>query len=577
MESKVGDNDEFIESIVCKVQDFKSGHDEEMKEVTLGGDGKCLLVRHRNGEFTAMGHKCTHYGAPLIKGVLSNNRVRCPWHGACFNTQTGDIEDFPGLDSLHLFLVTVQDDDVIVRAKKRHLIKNKRNDLLEKSCMTSANVEPEDHNVVIIGGGPSSLTCAETLRKEGFTGRVILVSKERHPPYDRPKLSKALDVSPSSAYLRPGQDYYEKIGIELRNDVEVLEVDVVAKSVKMSKSIPGTASKQLKYDDLVIATGGEPRTLEPIPGWNLKNVFVLRTPDDANAIAEASKDKKVVIVGSSFIGMEVASFLGAKKIPASIAVVCGKKSAVPFQSSLGKLVGHVIQQIHEEKAGVKFHPLVGVAGLFSGDDGDTGYVREVELSDGTRIEAEVVVVGIGVIPATSFLRGSEIRMNERGFIPVDGRMQTKIPHVYAVGDITLFPFSWRDGELVNVQHWQMAHTHGRIAAMDIAESLRRTKRPYHAAISTNHSGRPIKSVPFFWTVQFGSSIRYTGYGAGFNDVIISGSLDERKFAAYYFKNDVVVAVATIMADPLAAQIAEKILSGVVITRNDIPVRLPEEN
>nr|CAB3220714.1 apoptosis-inducing factor 3-like [Phallusia mammillata] len=569
-------SDEFFEESVCKVGDLsvatENGKSECMKEVELG-QGKCLIVRHKDGKITAVGHKCTHYGAPLIKGVLNNGRIRCPWHGACFNAETGDIEDFPGLDSIHSFQVRIESDDVIVRARRDQLTNNKRNLLAGKTGLDCSNCYDEDGRVVIIGGGPSSLTCAETMRKEGFTGRIVLLSKDRHPPYDRPKLSKALNIEPDKAYLRGNADYYKSIGIELHNNVEVVGVNVVTKSVKVSKPVPDcTANGNLHvtYDKLVIATGGQPRTLAPTPGWNLKNIFVLRTPDDANAIAKASKDRQVVVVGSSFIGMEVAAYLADKKIAESVSVVCGKRSSVPFEGSLGKEVGTMIMQMNEEKGSVLFYPKAGVVGLGGGEGNGASSVKKVKLSDGNVLDADVVVVGIGVNPATQFLNDSELRLTDRGFIPVDARMQTKVPNVYAVGDVALFPLAMKDGELSNIQHWQMAHAHGRIAGLDIVKSLQRTKSGKSAATSFSTSGQSVNSVPFFWTVQYGSSIRYAGHGVGYDDVSICGDVSARKFAAYYLKKDVVVAVATMNADPVAANMAEKLANGVVMRRIDIP-------
>ena len=166
-----------------------------MREVEVGG-AKVLLIK-QGGEFSAIGSKCTHYAAPLVKGCLGQGRVRCPWHGACFNIKTGDIEDFPALDSLLCYDIKVRDDDIILQLQK-------------KSEIVPKTVKKRNETFVIIGGGPSGQTCAETLRQNGFSGRIIIVCKEEYLPYDRMKISKILNSTIDDVQLRPHQFYMEK-------------------------------------------------------------------------------------------------------------------------------------------------------------------------------------------------------------------------------------------------------------------------------------------------------------------------------------------------------------------------------
>uniref|UniRef100_H2Y453 Rieske domain-containing protein n=1 Tax=Ciona savignyi TaxID=51511 RepID=H2Y453_CIOSA len=532
---------DYVEEVACQVDDL--GYDVTMKECKLGEHGKCLVVRHEDGSITAIGNRCSHYGAPLVSGSLRNGVIICPWHGACFNASTGDIEDFPGLDSVHKFQVTIHKNDVIVRAKREFLNDNKRNDLIGRECRGNNTHFDRDVRIVIVGGGPSSLTCAETLRHNGFYGDVIILSRDVHLPYDRPKLSKNLDVDAEGISLRP-PGYYADIGVRVHTNAEVIGVDVVQKKVRLANQINGLGA-EVTYDKLVLATGGIPKRLEPTLGWKLRNIFVLRTPEDAKLIREASVGKRVVVVGSSFIAMEVTSYLATQKLTSSISVICGRRSMVPFEQTLGKRVGEAIMTLHQNEGSVRFFPGVGVCKIL-GDD----VVKQVVTSDGQTMDADVVVLGVGVVPATRFLRDSEIRLTERGFIQVDTRMRTKTPHVYAVGDIAMFPMN---GGLVNIQHWQMAHAHGRVAALDIIQSL----------------ALKIDTVPFFWTVQFGRSLRFAGHANGYNDVIVRGSLDDYKFAAYYVRNDVVVAVATMTSDPIAAEFAQRLKAGEAMRRCDI--------
>ncbi|XP_048247566.1 apoptosis-inducing factor 3-like isoform X1 [Haliotis rufescens] len=519
-QTKMAANDVFV----CNQGDLKDG---EMREVEVAG-GKVLLTRDK-GEYYAVGPKCTHYGAPLANGVLCNGRVRCPWHGACFNVKTGDIEDFPGLNSLPTFEVSVRDSKVYVKADAETVKKASRVKSMVK------HVADNKQTFVLVGGGPATVECAETLRQEGFTGKVVIVTREKHLPYDRPKLSKAMDIKPEAIALRDA-DFYKSHDIEIQMEKEVVSVDSSGKSVKLSDG------GSVQFDKLLIATGGKPRTL-PIPGLDLQNVCQLRTPGDANYIASAAQGKKVVIIGSSFIGMEVASCLAEKA--ESVSVVDLIK--VPFQLTLGDKVGAALQKMHEDK-GVKFYFERSVK-EFVGEDGK---VTEAILSDGTKLEADLCVLGIGVVPATDFLKDSGITMTTRGFITVDKSLQTNMADIYAAGDIVEFPLFTAGDQQANIQHWQMAHQHGHTAALNM---LGKTTE--------------VHSVPFFWTVQYGKSVRYTGYGPGYDDVVVHGDLEAPKFVAFYTKGETVVAVASLAFDPIVSQAAQLMLNGGTITKEEI--------
>ena len=513
-----------VEAVVCDVDDLKDG---EMREVDVG-EGKVLLVREK-GEYYAVGNKCTHYGAPLAKGALCNGRVRCPWHGACFNVKTGDIEDFPGLDSIPKYDVTVTDGKVKVKGEKSLLTSGK---VQKPMCKQSSD---NQQSVLVIGGGPASLMCAETLRKEGFTGKITIATQERHLPYDRIKLSKAMDSTADGIALR-NEDFYKKNDIDIQKNKRATSVD------RNDKTVTFEDGSSLSYTSLVIATGGRPRQL-PIPGADFDNVCLLRTPDDANKIAEAAKGKKVVIIGSSFIGMEVAAFLADKAESLSVVDII----KVPFQLVLGEKVGSVLQKLHEDH-GIKFHFEKGIKEFVGEDNKATTAV----LSDDTEIPCDLVILGVGVVPATDFLKDSGINMTNRGFIPVTKHMKTNIDDIYAAGDIVEFPLFTAEDQQVNVQHWQMANAHGKAAALGILEK-----------------NEDIKSVPFFWTMMYSKSIRYTGYGFGYDDIIVHGDLDAPNFVAFYTKGEDVVAVATLGADPLAAQVAEIMYTGHKILKSEI--------
>ncbi|XP_013379769.1 apoptosis-inducing factor 3 isoform X2 [Lingula anatina] len=511
------------ETDVCEENEIKEG---EMQEVMIG-DQTALLVKD-HGELTAVGATCTHYGAKLSKGVLYNGRVRCPWHGACFNVKTGDIEDFPGLDSLPKYSVEVRSGRVIVKSSSTMQSKKR---LKPMSCQS-----PDNEQVfLIIGGGAASVTCAETLRQEGFKGRLILATKELSLPYDRTKLTKALMSSAEEIALRDA-NFYEVYDIDVQTNKEAVNVDTMLKCVTFRDG------SSINYDALTIATGGSPR--KPVcPGADLKNVCLLRTPADANYIAEQGKGKHVAIVGNSFIGMEVAAYLASKA--ASVSVI--GRSSVPLQSVLGQQVGQRLLKLFEEK-GVKFFNNDSVKEFI----GREGSVREVVLNDGGTLPADMVLVGIGVTPATGFLEGSGVMLNDSGHVIVDKFMKTNKDNIFAAGDIAEFPLFLTGDRKATIGHWQMAQAHGRVAALNMLGQ-----------------DAEIYSVPYFWTVLFGKSLRYTGYGAGYDEVVLHGDLGELKFVAFYTKGDSVVAVSSLNFDPIVSQAAEVFAAGKTIRKEEI--------
>ncbi|KAI4815617.1 hypothetical protein KUCAC02_005758 [Chaenocephalus aceratus] len=516
-----GADQDVVTGLVCQEADLKDG---QMKEVKVG-DQEVLLVRTQ-GQYSAVGSRCSHYNAPLIKGALVGDRVRCPFHGACFNVRTGDIEEYPGLDSLPSYKVKVEDGKVYVSINKNSLKLTKR---VKEMCSMVPGIK---HTILLIGGGPASLVCAETLRQNCYQGRIIMVTKDNIPPFDKPKLSKAMNVDSSSILLRPS-DFYQQYGIEVWTQKEAVSVDTADKAVKLSD---GTLQH---YDQLLISTGCRARPLD-CPGWDLKGVTLLQRYEDAKEIHNACLGQKAVVIGASFIGMEVASYLSDKA--ASVAVV--GPSRYPFEKSLGPEIGKMSMQMLEEQ-NVKFCMNERVTEI----QGENGKVKGVLLKSGRVLEADVVIVGIGVIPNSDFLLGSELEVNSGKAVIVDKFMRTNIPDIFSAGDVTSFPLSIRGDQRVNVGHWQMSQAQGRVAALNMVK--KQTK---------------CESVPFFWTVLLGKSIRYTGYGEGYTEIIFKGKVEERKFLAFYIKDDEVVAAASLMFDPAVARLAELMATGHVFTK-----------
>ncbi|KAF8793070.1 Apoptosis-inducing factor 3 like protein [Argiope bruennichi] len=518
--------EKFVEKVVCKDEEFQDGN---MAEFDLGEDGKILLVKE-NGTYSALGPKCTHYGAPLKNGVLIGGKIRCPWHGACFDSKTGDIEDFPGLDSLPCYEVTVTDGNVKVKAPLTSLKSHKR----VKPMTKYSHANPTTY--IVIGGGAAGLMCCETLRQEGFSGKIILISKESNPPYDRPKLSKALDSKPSALHLR-NEEFYKTSDISLMLETNVTSIDTKERWIACNNG-----KLKVKYDRLMIATGGEPFKYDA-PGSDLKNIFYLRTPEDGNLIAKESTGKPIVIVGTSFIGMEVASYLIGKAT--SITVI--GRSDVPFAAVFGKEIGARIKAIFEEK-GVIFHNGKNIVKFI----GNEGNLNAIELSSGEIISAEVCIIGIGVKPATEFLKDSGIAVNVKGQVIVNEMLETNIKGIFAGGDIIEFPLASYENVKANISHWQMALAHGRTAALNMLGK----NTVFH-------------SVPFFWSAMCGKNFRYAGYAPNFDEVIIKGDLEKLQFIAYYIKEAKVAAVCTCNKDPEAARFASCMSLGETILKSQI--------
>ncbi|XP_033924725.1 apoptosis-inducing factor 3-like [Melopsittacus undulatus] len=517
------DGNDTITAEVCKEADVGDG---ELWEVMVAGY-PVLLVRNKK-QFSALSSKCPHYGAPLSKGVCRGERLRCPWHGACFNIRTGDIEEYPSLDCLHCFKVTVEDGKVLITAKKKDLESSLRVKDMSKRCPLS------QATVLLLGGGVAALVCAETLRQEGFTGRIIMATKEKHVPYDKSKLTKEMNLKAEDIYMRT-PEFLDAHGIELWTQKEAVSVDFQEQKVHFQDG------SSHKYNQLLIATGCHSSLLN-VPGADLQNVCVLQTPEDSSKILELATGKNLVIIGASFIGMEAAAFLSDKA--AAIAVV--EKQEFPFQRVLGPQVGGVTMKMLQNK-GVKFYMKAELQEL----QGKDGKVTKAVLASGEKLPADVVVVGIGTFPNSAFLKDTPIARDASGAILVDLHMQTNIPNVFAAGDVVSFPVALLNGERCSIHHQQVAEAHGHTAALNM---LKKEKQ--------------LHTIPFFWTTMLGKSIRYAGCGRGYTDTVVKGSLEQQKFLIFYIRDGAVTAAASLSCDPMVALIAEALYAGKQISKEE---------
>lgn len=497
-----------LEATVANVNDLQDG---EMRQVSVG-ETDILLVK-LDGKFHAVGAYCTHYQAPLAEGVLSENHVVCPWHNAYFNVETGDQQEPPGLDSLACYQVRVEDEKVIVSVPENAGVRTP----------SMADYNPDDgRTFVILGAGAAGAHAAETLRVAGYPGRVVMVTQEERLPYDRTWLSKDYFIGKVSREQMPlrSADFYQVHHIETLLNKQVVGVDATAKTITFADG------DSLSYDALLVATGGKPRHLD-VPGKDLQNIFTLRSFADTEQILAAAKQaSQAVVIGSSFISMEAASGLTQQGL--SVTVV--SPNSVPFKEILGEEIGQVFQQVHEEN-GVSFHMERKVT-RFEGD----GKVEAVILDNGDRLTTDLVIVGIGVQPATEFLEGVALNPEDKS-ISVDEHLRAA-DGLYAAGDIARYP-DWRTGTPVRIEHWRVAAQQGRIAAHNMA----------------GHSVK-FRGVPVFWTMQFQFPLRYVGHTEDWDEIIINGDLQKRQFIAFYIKDNQVLAAATSQRDTETAAISE---------------------
>ncbi|KAL8919882.1 MAG: hypothetical protein Q9172_004758 [Xanthocarpia lactea] len=499
----------------------------EKREVEVEGieNGKVLLAKV-GGNTHAMSSNCTHYGAPLKLGVLTpEGRLTCAWHGACFNVGTGDVEDAPALDPLAKFDVYERSGAVYIKGEEATI----------KASRRTANVRcaaQGQQKVVVVGGGSGAMGAVQALREQGFQGQITMISKEPNLPIDRTKLSKALIADKSKIEWR-SQEWFDSASIATVSD-EVKSVDF------KSKSISTKSGKSYTYTNVIFASGGMPKML-PLPGFKeLSNIFLLRTIPDVQAILGAvgeKKGKNVVIIGSSFIGMEVANALSKD----NTVTVVGMEEA-PLERVMGKEVGKIFQKLIS-KSGVKFHMGASVDSAKPSSD-DQSKVGSVALKDGTSLPADLVVVGVGVTPATEYLQDNpDIQLEKDGSVKTNESFEVEgHPGVYAIGDIATYPYHGPggDGSFTRIEHWNVAQNGGRTAAASIA----------------NPSVAPKAFIPVFWSA-LGSQLRYCGNTInGWDDLVLQGQPDEAKFAAFYGKGDTVVAVASMQMDPVMSQSAE---------------------
>jgi NADPH-dependent 2,4-dienoyl-CoA reductase/sulfur reductase-like enzyme/nitrite reductase/ring-hydroxylating ferredoxin subunit len=460
--------------------------------------GEPIVVARRGDAYFAIGASCTHYGGPLADGLMVGDTVRCPWHHACFSLRTGEAIRAPALTPVACWKIETTDTKLFVRGKE-----------------TAKKPQPVRSatslkRVIIVGGGGAGAAAAEMLRREGYRGRLTIISADQSAPYDRPALSKEFmggSVSKKMLPLHP-TDFYRKHEIELLLNTRVAAIDTHAKSVQLVKG------GRRKFDALVLATGASPVKLD-VPGAELPHVCYLRTRSDCDAIiAKAAKSKRVVLIGASFIAMEVASSLVQRKKEVHVVA----PDAIPMEKVLGPDVGKYLRHLHERN-GVAFYLENSVVAI---DE------QKLTLKDGVTLDAGLVVIGVGVKPLTELAERAGIE-TDRGVL-VNEHLETSVPGIFAAGDIARWPDP-HTGERIRVEHWVVAERQGQTAARNILGQRER-----------------FDQVPFFWTTQFDFTLNYIGHAEKWDKIDIDGSIEDQNCKLAYIREGKTLAIATIGRD-----------------------------
>jgi NADPH-dependent 2,4-dienoyl-CoA reductase/sulfur reductase-like enzyme/nitrite reductase/ring-hydroxylating ferredoxin subunit len=487
------------ESSKLEGPDFENGLEIEKLadgQMLLGhAFGEPVLIARRGDEIFAISATCTHYGGPLAKGLMVDCTVHCPWHHARFDLRTGEAIAAPALNDVACYKIERRGARFFVRGK-----------IDEKPARAPAS---SPASVVIVGAGAAGGAAAEMLRREGYDGPITMIGADEFLPYDRPNLSKdylAGNAPEEWIPLRPPEFYREK-KIDTVTNTSVTAVNSKAKEVTLSDG------RSLGYGALLLATGAMPVRLK-IEGDDLPNVCYLRTLSDSRRIIEKAKNaKRAVVIGASFIGLEVAWSLRERKLEVHVV----GKGSVPLGKVLGRELGDLIRQTHEAH-GVKFH--LGRTPAAIQD-------RHVQLDDGTKLDCDLVVVGVGVSPNTKLAEEAGIA-TDNGVL-VDEYLETNVPGIFAAGDIA----RWADPRAgrIRVEHWVVAQRQGQTAARNMLGAR-----------------EPFVVPPFFWSNHFDLHVHYVGHGNSDDRASVSGDLKAKEASVIFQSDGTLTAVASVGRD-----------------------------
>ncbi len=463
------------------------------------GDEDVLLVRQGNEVF-AVSAQCTHYHGELVDGLVVDGTVRCPLHHACFDLRTGEALRAPAFTPVACWPVEQRDGNIFVREKRETPAATSRRSVAGKA----------PGKIVIVGGGAAGFAAAEKLRREQYQGSIVMLSNEDGPPVDRTNLSKDFLAGTAPEEWVPiyPDSFYPEHGIELRPGVNVTGIDARSREIAL-----GDGTK-VPYDRLLLATGAEPVRLA-IPGANQPHVHTLRTLADCRTIIEqAGTARRAVVIGASFIGLEVAASLRARGIEVH-AVAPDKR---PMERVLGREIGDFVRSLHEQH-GVIFHLEETAIGI----DG-----KQVKLKGGGTLAADLVVAGIGVRPRIELAERAGLTIDHG--VVVNTHLETNAPGIFAAGDIARWPDPY-SGKNIRVEHWVVAQRQGQTAALNML----------------GH-GEKFTAVPFFWSQHYDVPINYVGHAETWDEIAIEGDIAAKDCLVRYKQNGRVLAVASIFRD-----------------------------
>jgi NADPH-dependent 2,4-dienoyl-CoA reductase/sulfur reductase-like enzyme/nitrite reductase/ring-hydroxylating ferredoxin subunit len=471
------------------------------------GDEDVILARHAD-EFLAIGAGCTHYHGPLAEGLIVGDELRCPLHHACFSLRTGEARCAPAFDAIPRWRVERVGDRLFVREKLPALAQYS-----DANTKIAPNSPP---SIVIVGGGAAGLAAADMLRRKGYDGPVTIISAEDSAPYDRPNVSKDYlqEPIPDEWMNLRVPDFYKEQRIDLVLNARVSSLHPRQKQVQLEDG------RTYFFGALLLATGAEVNKL-PIPGARESDLFYVRTWSDARAIVKRIETaKQVVVIGASFIGLEVAASLRSRGLEVHVVA----REDQPFKRTLGAEVGAFFRALHESH-GVIFHTGRTVTAMQE---------HEVTLDDGTNLQADFLVLGVGVRPSVTLAEKAGLQVDQG--IVVNEYLETSAQGIFAAGDIARWPDP-HSGQRIRIEHWVLAERQGQVAARNILGYR-----------------EPFDAVPFFWTQQFGVTLKYVGHAEKWDAVEIDGSLDAKNCAVSYKQGEKTLAVATIGREIQSLQI-----------------------
>ena len=460
------------------------------------GDEPVLLVR-QGAEVFAVGAHCTHYNGPLADGLVVDGSVRCPWHHACFDLRTGEALRAPAFSPVDTWSVEQRDGKAFVREKRAR-----------PAARRAVSGAPS--RIVIVGGGAAGFAAAEMLRRQAYQGEIVMLSSDDAPPVDRPNLSKDYLAGSAPEEWLPLRDagFYSENAIDLRLNTTVAAIDVGSHEVALA------GGGKVPFDRLLLATGAEP--VHPsIAGAKPDDLRVLRWLADCRAIIERAKGaRRAVVLGASFIGLEVAASLRARDI--EVHVVAPEER--PMERILGPDLGRFVQTLHEQH-GVVFH----LRETASGVEGN-----RIKLNGGSILEADLIVAGMGVRPRLALAEAAGLKV-DRGLV-VDAYLETSAPGIFAAGDIARWPDP-HSGEAIRVEHWVVAERQGQTAALNM---LGRRER--------------FAAVPFFWSQHYDVPINYVGHAEKWDELAVEGDIAGKDCLVRMRRAGRTLAVASIFRD-----------------------------